>query len=500
MKAHVGRQPCKSVHQTSGADAFGWFLRFVFDAVGCLCGAYRLARLCVARAPLPWGRSDQQSVFAFGPEYNRLVLGDTTTYRTTPQTAGGPPGSALRRIRHGLTAMNGEEHRQQRQLIMPWFTKHAVDHYRDAAVDITQKIIESWPTDRPIDMWQEMRRLTLRTSSHVLFGRDEPALADAMGMMIQQLFERNFEPWCLLFPFDWPGTPFRRLLRHAERIEEMLWQRIYHRRNHPTDQPDILDRLIEAHDAGAMSDTALLGQATILFAASYETQANSMTWMLLLLAQHPKVARDLSDELAVLRGSPPTVDQLDQLPLLDAVVKESMRILPAVPYTIRAVTRPTELGGVPLQVEDRVVCSHYVTHHMPEIYPQPRRFEPERWLTIRPSPFEYLPFSAGQRVCIGRYMAMMLMRISLAMMVQQRCLRLPHRTRIDRSVKVTMGPRKGLPMWVRPRGESWTEAELRGNINEMVEWPACRRTLSVSHGFPLGVRPTESLGRSLTSA
>ena len=100
-----------------------------------------------------------------------------------------------------------------------------------------------------------------------------------------------------------------------------------------------------------------------------------------------------------------------RLPLLDAVVKESMRILPTVPYTVRAVAERTELGGVPAFPGDRVVCSHYVTHHMPEIYPQPDRFDPLRWFTIRPSSYEYFPFSAGQRVCLGRYMAMMLMKL-----------------------------------------------------------------------------------------
>src|SRR5262249_13141689 len=161
---------------------------------------------------------------------------------------------------------------------------------------------------------------------------------------------------------------------HAEKIERVLWQRIEHRRATPSETPDVLDMLIRARDAEAMSDTALLGQATILFAASYETQANSMTWTLFLLAQHPRVMMDLLDELrGELNGQPPTVEQLDRLPLLDAVVKESMRILPTVPYTIRAVTRPCELGGVPLNVEDGVICSHYVTHHMPEIFASPER-------------------------------------------------------------------------------------------------------------------------------
>jgi cytochrome P450 len=468
--------------------ALGWYVRFIRDSVGCLCEVYRRAELNIGHGVIPFGRRSQKSVFAFGPEYNRLILGDTATYRTTPQTAGGPANSALRRIRHGLTAMNGDEHRQQRQLVMPLFVKNAVDGYRDAAVAITDSIIQSWPLGKPIDMWREMRRLTLQTSSHVLFGREEPAVAEQLGGMIQELFERNFTPACWLLPFNLPGTPFRGLLRHAEKIERVLLQRIDHRRANPTASPDILDMLIRNHAEGKMSDTALLGQATILFAASYETQANSMTWTLFLLAQHPQVAADLFDELnRELAGAPPTVAQLDRLPLLEAVVKESMRILPTVPYTIRAVTQPTELGGVPLAIEDRVICSHYVTHHMPEIYTDPNRFNPARWFTIRPTPYEYLPFSAGQRVCIGRYMAMMLMKVSLAMICQRVGMRMLPGARIDRSVKVTMGPNRGLPMLLGPVGDAREASRVLGNIHEMVDLTNIKMSRRApSHRSPSG--------------
>jgi cytochrome P450 len=341
-----------------------------------------------------------------------------------------------------------------------------------------------------------MRRLTLRTSAHVLYGREEPAVAEKLGEMIQELFERNFAPACWLLPFNLPGTPFRGLLRHAERIEQSLLQRIEHRRANPTGSADILDMLIRAHAEGKMSDHALLGQATILFAASYETQANSMTWTLFLLAQHPRIAADLCDELhGVLAGAAPSVAQLDQLPLLEAVVKESMRILPTVPYTIRAVTRPTELGGVPLDVEDRVICSHYVTHHMPELYAEPNRFNPARWSAIRPTPFEYLPFSAGQRVCIGRYMAMMLMKVSLAMIVQRIGLRMLPGSRIDRSVKVTMGPRRGLPMLLSPAGSQREASAVLGNIHEMVDLSEASRTIRPESSHLLQTGPTSLFSR-----
>jgi cytochrome P450 len=344
-------------------------------------------------------------------------------------------------------------------------------------------------------MWRQMRRLTLRTSSHVLFGREDPADAEAMGEMIQELFDRNFSPLCWLFPIDLPGTPFHGLLRHAERIEKVLWQRIERRRADVSGIPDVLDMLIRARDAGRMDDTALLGQATILFAASYETQANSMTWALFLLAQHPRVAADLYDELrGVLGGAPPTVEQIDRLPLLDAVVKESMRVLPTVPYTIRAVTRATELGGVALAEDDRVICSHYVTHHMPEVYANPERFDPARWSTIRPTPYEYLPFSAGQRVCIGRYMAMMLMKVSLAMIAQRTRLGVVPNTRIDRAVKVTLAPKRGLPMIAYTPDGHFAAAPVRGDIHEMVDLSGRRAgvTATCNHALPKGGGPAAS--------
>ncbi|MFL5341887.1 MAG: cytochrome P450 [Gemmataceae bacterium] len=480
MNATVGPIPATPLAHFRGPRAFWWFTKFIRDSVGCLGDAYRVANLCVAGNALPWGRP-HRNVFAFGPEHNRTVLGDTATFHTTAQIKGGPPGSPMRRVRHGLTAMNGDEHRQQRQLVMPMFGKKAVDGYRDTGVRMTERLMAEWPSGGRIDAWVEMRKLTLRTSSHILYGREDQATAEAMGEMIFELLENTFSPFVTFLPLDLPGMPFRKLQHDAHQLERTLWDTIARRRQTPTDTPDVLDLLSRAHAEGKMSDAALLGQATILFAASYETQANAMTWTLLLLAQHPAIANDLLDELTgLLHGDAPTVEQLDRLPLLDGVVRESMRIFPTVPYTVRSVSTPTELAGVPLSPGDRVVCSHYVTHHMPEIYANPQRFEPTRWFTIKPTPFEYFPFSAGQRVCIGKYMALMLMKVSLAMIVQRcRFGVVPH-TRIDRSVKVTMGPYGGLPMIVAPQDRRYAAVPVRGNVHEMVDLTGASKSVAAT--------------------
>src|SRR5262249_33346328 len=104
---------------------------------------------------------------------------------------------------------------------------------------------------------------------------------------------------------------------------------------------------------------------------------------------------------AALRGGPPTLASIERLSLLDAVIKESMRVLTPVPYQVRAAVQPAELGGLELRAGARVILSGTLTNRLPDLYPEPRRFRPERWERIAPSPYEYLAFGAGPRHCIG---------------------------------------------------------------------------------------------------
>ncbi len=145
--------------------------------------------------------------------------------------------------------------------------------------------------------------------------------------------------------------------------------------------------LIQARDEDGrgLSDAELIGQATVLFIAGHETSANALTWTLFLLSQHPRVLGDLCDELrGTLHGGAPSVDQLDQLPLLDRVIKESMRLPPPASLSLRVSTAPFELGQHQLPRGTTVFFSQYITHHMPDLYPEPERFLPERWQTINP--------------------------------------------------------------------------------------------------------------------
>jgi cytochrome P450 len=334
--------------------------------------------------------------------------------------------------------------------------------------------MDQWPTDQPFDIAKEFHKIMVQSSARILFGRRDFARADAIGEMIDELVRRNLTFLVTYWPFNLPFAPYRGLLKHAERLERSILDLIHARRTSPTNERDMLDILMRARDEDCrqMTDADLVGQATFLLYASYVTQASSMSWTAFLLAQHPQIMAELHEELReTLSGAPPTLEQFERLPLLDAVVKEAMRLFPPVPRTIKRITAPVEMGGHALKKGDRVVLSHYVTHHMPELYPDPERFNPHRWFRIKPSQYEYLPFSAGPRACMGKGIANTMTKVALAMVLQRWRLRMVPDARVDRSVTVTLTPGPGLAMTVCPQDGRFDAVKVRGNVHEMVDLP-----------------------------
>jgi cytochrome P450 len=155
--------------------------------------------------------------------------------------------------------------------------------------------------------------------------------------------------------------------------------------------------------------------------------------------------------------------------MLERVIKESMGILPPVPYTIRAATAPAEIGGYRIPKGSRVICSHFLTHHQPELYPEPEKFRPDRWLAIEPSQYEYMPFSAGPRTCIGANFAMQALKISLSMILQRFRLQVVTGKRIDPVVRVTMRPCRDIPMKIFRQDRQFSRVSVGGTIRDMVE-------------------------------
>jgi cytochrome P450 len=176
------------------------------------------------------------------------------------------------------------------------------------------------------------------------------------------------------------------------------------------------------------------------------------------------------DELdGALHGGPPTLEQMDSLPLLEGVINESLRLFPPGTWMLRTSTGPFTIGPYELPAGTHLVFSPAVTHRRPDLYPQPNRFLPERWSAIKPSTYEYLPFGAGPRRCLGATFALMELKLVLPIILQRYRLEVPDGTRVDRGGTILSFPKKGLPIRLHIQDRNFARAHIKGNIHDLLD-------------------------------
>jgi cytochrome P450 len=408
-------------------------------------------------------------VFVFGQDYNQRVLSDTTVFHNPHMTRLAPPGSALHRLWSGLINMNGERHRQNRRRMMPAFQRKRVEGYQSLMGDVIERTTTDWRTGEVRDLAHEMMVLTLRIVTRALFGLDSFDEMDRVGGMLKRWLDLYASIPVQLFPRDLPLTPFRTLLRLSEEVETMLRDLVAHKRATGLGQ-DVLSVLMSATDdeAGALTEEELFGHVTLLYVAGHETSANALTWTFFLLEQHPTVLADVLDELqSVLRGSAPTIELLPQLPLLERVIKESLRILPPVPFSGRRGMAPFDLSGREFPAGTQVRYSPFITHRIPEVYDAPDHFRPSRWESLDPHPYAYIPFGAGPRMCIGYSFALQEIALTLATLLPRFRFELVPGQRVDRKALATFAPKHGLRMRLHAQDRNLQRSAFQGDVQEL---------------------------------
>jgi cytochrome P450 len=412
--------------------------------------------------------------FVFSPAYVQEVLTDVATYHSQFFAIRGSRNSAQRRVTSNILSQNGEEHKRFRRLVMGPFQKKCFGPYHDVLAKLAGDLVASWQPGETRNMFREMTRYMLRVTSVLLFGCDVDGLAYEIGRDLERWVALNHAVGIGAFaPDPQVGSSYDDLLAAAASLEQKVRALIEHRRGTVAAGDDVLSRLILAHDDSGvgMTDAELIGQTTVLFGAAHLTTANTLTWTLFLLAQHPRVASALVEELdAALGGAAPSLRHLEGLPLLDAVIKESMRILPASAYSHRVNVRPVQIGDLRLPPGTPIIFSQVITHHLPELFPEPEAFRPERWRTISPSPYSYFPFAAGPRMCIGAGLATMILKFTLTVILQHFRFSLVPGATIDARVDWTMlNPASGMPMRLLPREAEFTYTPVNGSVHDLVE-------------------------------
>ncbi|MCS7003155.1 MAG: cytochrome P450, partial [Dehalococcoidia bacterium] len=312
-------------------------------------------------------------------------------------------------VGNGMLAVEGDAHRRQRRLAQPAFHRQRVAAYADQMTAMTETHLARWQDGHVVAMADAMSALTRDIVAQALFGTvvdaDAVRLNEALRFVNEYVSHRSSQPFA-----DWlhrlPLPDNRRFARDQAAIDAIVLKIADERRKSGEDKGDLLSMLLTAVDEhGALDQKTLRDELVTFFIAGHETTANALTWAFILLAQHPEVEARLHAEVDhALGGRRPTLADVPRLPYVEQVLSETLRLYPPVWAMSRMPTADIELGGYPVRKGSDIVFSQWVTHRDPRFWPDPERFDPDRWTpTARESRprFVYFPFGGGQRQCIG---------------------------------------------------------------------------------------------------
>jgi cytochrome P450 len=397
-------------------------------------------------------------VFMLGPEANHFVtVGQPENFHWRESSF----GDLIPLLGDGLLTVDEGYHDRARAIMLPAFHRGQVAAATEAMAIEAEAAIAALPVGEVVDVYGWMRNLAMRIAMRALLGLDPDEAG--RGAEAAEHFERALGYYGI--DFHWrllrgPGSPWRRLVRSRAVLDEIVFGEIARRRAHPdSGRRDVLSLLVAARGAGGeeFSDREIRDQAMTLMFAGHDTSTSTLTFMLHELARHPEVTRRLREEQdRVLGGATPTAEQLEsEMPYLDMVLDEVLRLYPPAWIGPRRAVREFEFGGCTVPRDAYVNYCSWASHRLPEVFPEPEAFLPERFTRERKAALPrgaYVPFGGGSRICIGKRFGQTEVKLVATKLLQRlRLEALPGRTVTIRQMP-TLSPRGGLPMRVKPTG------------------------------------------------
>ena len=360
----------------------------------------------------------------------------------------------------GLINSEGDFWLRQRRLIQKAFLPRRLGRYAETVVELTRRRLDRWTAGAAINLDQEMSQLSLEITGETLFGVNLGDRAAWLGETAEVLRETFIREFLALVPLpDWlPLLSKRRMRRAIRDLDTFITGIIRDRRASGEDKGDLLSMLLlavdEQGDGRGMTDRQARDEAVTLFNAGHDSTSAALAWSCYFLARDPAVQERLREEVeAVLGGRVATLEDLPRLTFADRVVTESLRLCPPTPALInREAVAEVEVGGYRLSRGSLVILSPYVTQRDPRWFPEPERFDPDRFGPGRVEDipdYAYFPFGAGPHVCVGNTFAMMEITLVVATLVQRFHIELaPGQEDLVPELKVSLRPKGGV--WVKP--------------------------------------------------
>jgi retinoid hydroxylase len=402
-------------------------------------------------------------VFMLGPEANHYL---TVSHASNFIWRDSHFRDLIGLLGDGLLTIDGDFHRRSRQIMLPGFHRERIAASIDVMVEETERALEQFAPDRSIDLYAWTRGLALRIAMRALFGLDpdrEPARStDAAG-----LFERALSFYATEYTARFlrgPLTPWARLQQASRRLDRVIYGEIDRRRVTGERGEDILSLLLDARDedGSSLTDRQVRDEVMTLLFAGHDTTTSTVAFMFHELARNPHLTAGLVAEQDVnLHGQRPTAAQLmgGELPQLEMVLEETLRMYPPAWIGPRRSLEPFEFQGLTVPGGAYVNYSSWASHHLPDVFPEPERFLPERFAPEARSSIPkgaYIPFGGGSRTCIGMRFGQLEVRTIATLVLSRFALEVPDDFRLAIRQMPTISPAQGLPVIVRERSPART--------------------------------------------
>lgn len=395
-------------------------------------------------------------------DFRLIMLDDPAHLRAiftaNPDTLYAGVGNRLLRPvvgRHSLLLLDGARHLRHRRMLLPPLHGDRMLAYGELVAAITRRLVAGWRVGETIAAQDTTQEISMQVIIEAVFG-----LRGESGRRFEEAVTRFTEATTGAMLFLSPlrrdlgrFSPGGRFLEARERTRALIMETIAARRRDPeaATREDILSLLLAVRDENGepLGDDELHDELITLLIAGHETTASALAWALHFIGATAGVQERLQQGLVAAGGD---LNAIAHDPYLDAVCKESLRLYPIVPIVVRVAQVPFELGGVTYLPGTAFAPCIYLTHRRPDLYPEPERFRPERFLERKLGPYEFLPFGGGVRRCIGMAFALYEMKIVLATICGELELEVPPGP-APRPVRrnVTLGPAGGAPIRVRRR-------------------------------------------------
>lgn len=368
--------------------------------------------------------------YLLGTEANKFVFAnaDAFSWRETFESLTPVDGPTA------LIVSDGEDYRRRRSVVAPGLRHRQIQDYVQTMVANIDAVIDGWRSGQRLDIYQVFRAVVRRSTAESLFGQRLAEHSDFLGEQLQPLLDLTHRlPQVMRLQQRLNSPAWRRAMAARERIDHLVDAQIAAARADPKPDDHMLRLLIDGRgDEGfALSDSEIRDQIISMITAGYETTSGALAWAAYTLLTLPGAWEAAAEEIAeALGGGPPTAADLAKLTYVNGVVHETLRLYSPGVISARRVMRDLSFDGRQIRAGRLLVFSAYVTHRLPEIWPAPTEFRPQRWDTEsadyrKPAPHEFIPFSGGLHRCIGSAMAITEMTVMLARLVARTTLRLP---------------------------------------------------------------------------